>query len=101
MRTCSVVAVVLSVVGSFAAAAEDRDISWIRSEYRAVREGIAHVIDDYGYTRGLRGLGSNRQPEQETDSGGSQVKSDCRRTPGAAHPGVAVFFRRTVRWCSL
>lgn len=40
MRTCSVVAVVLSVVGSFTAAAEDRDISWVRSEYRAVREGI-------------------------------------------------------------
>lgn len=40
MRICSVVAIVLSVVGSFTAAAEDRDISWIRSEYRTVRESI-------------------------------------------------------------
>ena len=46
MRTCSVVAVVLSVVGSFTAAAEDRDISWIRSEYRVVRE----VIENYSKT---------------------------------------------------
>ncbi len=66
MRTCSVVAVVLSVVGSFAAAAEDRDISWIRSEYRAVREGIENFSKTEEFIVGRSSEGALATAYQET-----------------------------------
>jgi hypothetical protein len=61
----------------------------------SVREGIAHVVDDDGYTRVIPRVGHGGQPEQQAAGGGRQVSGDCRETPGGARPGVAPLLRRT------
>ena len=57
MRGRSFVALVLTVVGSFATAADDRDTSWIRTEYRAIRQGIEnyHKTEEFIVGRSSEG----------------------------------------------